>query len=290
MKRWICGFLVFPLALGLGLAIVSAYHVRDAETYSCTVLVTPAVPAVEPPSVHYPFNIEFRDLPDYDEIDYPEFNEHLLDISNGGDIFSTPEDVPTRSGEKWLTLNQVRKGSFSVRSSAIAVRKYSNKEIGDGHLKVSFSNSPKPILAIRKLGSIQVGDVQTLHFDPSEESETDETELMEDGFHREFKLNGSIYSLRVSRGVTKAGEIIAVLVLSDGNTEQVIDYSPIWPNSKPNLGHLIWAGDLDRDGRLDLYIDRSFGEEKSGTGLFLSSHAKPGKLIKLAALFGHTGC
>ena len=113
---------------------------------------------------------------------------------------------------------------------------------------------------------------------------------MGESFRREFKLNSVTYVLRVSRGITKAGQEIDVLVLTDGVREQVIDRSPIWPGSRPNLGHLIWAGDLDQDGKLDLYIDRSLGEEKAGTGLFLSSHTKKGQLVKLAALFGHTGC
>ncbi|MFT3744701.1 MAG: hypothetical protein QM785_10485 [Pyrinomonadaceae bacterium] len=290
MKRWILGFLVFPVAFWLGTAIVSFYHVRDAKVDYCPVTEKAANPITElAPEIDLNV-VEFRDLPNYDEIDYPVFNEKLLDISNGGDIFSTPEDLPTKSGDEWLTLTQVRQGTLTLKTSEIRIRKFSSKEMGDGQLRVSFRNATNPILALRNLKSVRPGNIQTLHFDPSEENETDETELMEDGFHRQFDLAGTTYVIRVSRGVTKARENVAVLVISDGKVEQVIDYSPIWPGSKPNLGHLIWAGDLDLDGKLDLYVDRSLGEEKSGTGLFLSSHAKSGTLIKLAALFGHTGC
>ena len=289
MKRWIFSFLSFPLAFVFAWLAVALFGYADESKYDCPVQI-PMESQIAEISEGKSFSAEFQELPNDEDVEYPEFNTHLLDISNGSDIFSTPEDVPAKSGDRWLTLSRTRSGTFVVEESKISVRKYSSKEMGDGLLKVRFLASSKPILAVRKLASIRPGDVQNLHFDPTGEDETDEAESMGESFRREFKLNSVTYVLRVSRGITKAGQEIDVLVLTDGVREQVIDRSPIWPGSRPNLGHLIWAGDLDQDGKLDLYIDRSLGEEKAGTGLFLSSHTKKGQLVKLAALFGHTGC
>lgn len=54
--------------------------------------------------------------------------------------------------------------------------------------------------------------------------------------------------------------------------------------------HLRWAGDIDRDGRLDLLIDTSDHYNVSQPTLFLSSRAKPGELVGVAALLRSVGC
>ena len=53
---------------------------------------------------------------------------------------------------------------------------------------------------------------------------------------------------------------------------------------------LIWAGDLDGDGKLDLLADITNYNNVSGTALYLSSKAKSGKLVGLAAKLETTGC
>jgi hypothetical protein len=290
MKRWLVWTLIFAATFLVGTLLVYVYLTISAPIFYSERIVQEPPPLTQQTETSADWVPEFRDLPTYDEIEYPEFNQNLLDISNNGDLFYTPEDVPTRSGDVWLTLNKTRGGTFKLSSSEIWVRKYSEPNLADGHIKVSFRSTPKSIFAVRKLRGLKPGPVLTVHFDPTAQDESNENDLMVEGFSREIELNNTKYTLRVSLGVMRDGEKVAVLVLSHGTSEQVIDYSPAWPNSESNLGHLIWAGDLDGDGKLDLYIDRSLGEEKSGTGLFLSSHALHGQLVKLAALFGHTGC
>lgn len=59
--------------------------------------------------------------------------------------------------------------------------------------------------------------------------------------------------------------------------------SDAWP-------HVIWAGDLDRDGRLDLLIDVTDHYNVSAPTLFLSSQAKPGERVGEAAVLRSVGC
>lgn len=49
--------------------------------------------------------------------------------------------------------------------------------------------------------------------------------------------------------------------------------------------YLVWAGDLDGDGKLDLIINRGGGTVSTRLALFLSSLAQPGELVGLAGLF-----
>ena len=70
------------------------------------------------------------------------------------------------------------------------------------------------------------------------------------------------------------------LSLQDRGRRQVVfaqpDYflKPVW---------LLWAGDLDGDGRLDLLLNTNYHPEASGLSLYLSSHAAAGALVGLVA-------
>lgn len=80
----------------------------------------------------------------------------------------------------------------------------------------------------------------------------------------------------------------ARLILSSGKSEQVL-YSleecgddPAW--------FLLWAGDLDRDGKLDLYVSVTQHYNVSEKRLFLSSAAGDGGLVEEVAAFVNSGC
>lgn len=53
---------------------------------------------------------------------------------------------------------------------------------------------------------------------------------------------------------------------------------------------LLWAGDLDRDGGLDLLLNPNYHYNVGATTLFLSSQATGGELVKRVASFIATGC
>lgn len=53
---------------------------------------------------------------------------------------------------------------------------------------------------------------------------------------------------------------------------------------------LIWAGDLDGDGNLDLLLDHSSNSNATGLSLYLSTWAAPGQLVGRAATFKTLGC
>ena len=53
---------------------------------------------------------------------------------------------------------------------------------------------------------------------------------------------------------------------------------------------VFWAGDLDRDGKLDLLIESASHANVSSLTLFLSSPAKENKLLEPVAQFVTQGC
>jgi len=78
------------------------------------------------------------------------------------------------------------------------------------------------------------------------------------------------------------------LVLTEGGRRQVI-YS--WPKGLiDQAAQFVWAGDLDRDGKLDLYLIVSHHYNLAVHTLFLSSRARPGARVGPAAAFTRSGC
>ena len=66
-------------------------------------------------------------------------------------------------------------------------------------------------------------------------------------------------------------------------------------SEKGNLGHdgrpqIIWAGDLDRDGKLDLLLNLTTHYNTTRLVLFLSSQAKSENLMEVVGELTTTGC
>ncbi|MBD3278309.1 MAG: hypothetical protein GF388_08420 [Candidatus Aegiribacteria sp.] len=82
------------------------------------------------------------------------------------------------------------------------------------------------------------------------------------------------------------------LFVSSGGTPQRI--SAVYPQSaewEENRVSILWAGDLDGDGRMDILLDDLFHYNVYvGYVLYLSSLASPGQLMEEAASFIAVGC
>ena len=111
-----------------------------------------------------------------------------------------------------------------------------------------------------------------------------------DGFNKKFNIGNTEYSLRVEKGISTKQRPIMILFLETAKTSQIVHF--IYYMEKGDyVGNLYWVGDLDRDGKLDLYMD--FWNYEKGyysSGLFISSEAKKGSLVKKYKYLGFGGC
>jgi hypothetical protein len=80
----------------------------------------------------------------------------------------------------------------------------------------------------------------------------------------------------------------AKLVLVSGKSSQTL-YTLGDCGNDPSW-YLVWAGDLDKDGKLDLYVNVTQHYDVSERILFLSTHARRGMLVKPVAAFITGGC
>jgi hypothetical protein len=102
-------------------------------------------------------------------------------------------------------------------------------------------------------------------------------------------LAGQRYTLRVTpsdptRPLTDRSEVL----LDDGLTTQVLHRMP--RDLSDAEWEMLWAGDLDGDGRLDLYMNLSHHYNMTHQILFLSTAAGAGDLVGRVAEFTTTGC
>ena len=109
-----------------------------------------------------------------------------------------------------------------------------------------------------------------------------------------LSLGGRSYTLEVIEGPetvwVESGERARydrVLVLTDGEVRQPVS---ALIGGDAGVPAVLWAGDLDGDGWLDLAVDESTHYNLSAPALFLSSEARPGALVRRVGRHETVGC
>ena len=213
-------------------------------------------------------------------------NKHLLEI---GEV-SNGEDFNIKSGEIWLGLYG-RNTNTKLISSKIRVKKTYGSDFD--RTKFSTNTVDKPLFLVKNLKKLKTGKVETLYLDLSlsdESVRTEQLSSLKKQFVKEFKLGEKIYTLKVEEGVNEKQEKIWVLLMESEDIKQIIYYI-YYSGEDASVGNIYWVGDLDSDGKLDIFMD-FWNYEKGGysSGLFISSEAEKGKLVKLFEYFALGGC
>jgi hypothetical protein len=208
-------------------------------------------------------------------------------------------EVRARTGETWLGL-YVSEGRSALVPSVVKVTPGHDPVTDEpGQMTgkdVYVNRKPDPVFLIRGADALKPGPVLT--------SRAGETTLTkESDVH--LQLAGEEYGLRVStkdRRTVWTAEFLddAKLVLSKGGVSQVIYELRAEGDLPETLGEgdltetnewkLLWAGDLDGDRRLDLYVQVSWHYNIVQHKLFLSSRAGANRLVREVAEFRISGC
>lgn len=197
-------------------------------------------------------------------------------------------EVSARTGETWLGL-YVSKGRSALVPSVVKVE-LANDPIVDEEpwqktgKDVSVNRKAAPVFLVSGADALKPGPVLTAH--AGEATLAKESDVL-------LRLAGEEYRLKVSTaGVIESGVMSlddARLVLSKGGVEQVIyDLGGKGEETETVGWKLLWAGDLDGDRRLDLYVQVSWHYNIIQHKLFLSSRAKG--LVREVAEFKISGC
>lgn len=241
--------------------------------------------------------LEFEGLPEIEDF-YSTQAYSESEAENFVDLFETEglyreSEVVAKSGQWWLTLF-VRNGVFELDYATARVRKlgtvsYPGDEID---VRLSFNRPGKPVFSLKNIKGLTEGKVETAYHRPSQD-EIHNRNLpigsIEQGYDRWFEIGESYYRLRTSTGYTKTGKEVGVLVLEHNGSKQIL--RQVWVEDNHFIvGTLYWAGDLDRDGKLDLYLDEFNEKGYFHPILYLSSKASEGHLVGYGASFHTAGC
>ncbi len=273
----------------------------DAQTSSSNSISSNSNAASPTPKVIDDFVPEFVGLPDFGEGDEAvtgASQAKLIDISE----FQSPEeqwpsysrdDLDVSSGETWLGL-YASKGQLQLASTKVT-RSPRKGYIGPGDQPsdwLKYERKGELFFLVKDIPELKPGKVTTLYRQPNKQQMADPKDYeLSDGYRREFVLGQETYILRTSHGITRDGLKAVVLVLEKNGVSQVIDknfHSPA--EDRDIVGRLFWAGDLDGDGKLDLYTDWWNEKGSITTILHLSTYASDGDLIGRAATFSSSGC
>jgi len=198
------------------------------------------------------------------------------------------DEVEAQTGETWLGLH-ISDSESMLLSYQVTVEPVHDEIVDEPDQstgkKVSVDLPLKPKFLVNTEW-LNAGPVQTVLEGTYEKS-------IERLSPVTLKLGSTSYELKVvspengekceNEGLPKN----ARLVLTSGESEQVL-YSLEECGNDP-AWFLLWAGDLDRDGKLDLYVSVNQHYNVSEKKLFLSSAAGEG-LVEQVAEFVTSGC
>jgi hypothetical protein len=201
------------------------------------------------------------------------------------------DEVTARSGELWLGLYITNKGA-SLSDSILTVETVKDDVVDDYKTqaktgkRVSVNLRPAPVLLVSGARTLRPGPVSTVFAGRL---------ALGNATGIDLTLEGASYGLYVKTADTSYSSSInrndAKLVLSqDQKKEQVIYDLGGTGGSAEAYWELLWAGDLDGDGQLDLYVQVGYHYNGSQRKLFLSSQAKKGKLVREVAELETWGC
>lgn len=211
------------------------------------------------------------------------------------------DEPVARDGETWLAL-RASADSASLTSTRLRVQATEDPILDEpgqtSGRRVSSALEPDPdaegaqVVAYLRGSGLAAGAVRPARI----------LERSQDGAPPSYRIDlaGQDHRIRTQcrpkRGSQAYARDCTVVLIASGGAEQVLmrvdgrregDVTLLGDDASPGL---LFAGDLDRDGRLDLIFDVSNHYNVSRPTLFLSSQARDGELLHAASSYESVGC
>ena len=306
MKRWIFWSFISAATFLAGIAFVLAITLLrspdpKAGRHEPDTLVqempTPSIPELEViDEVSYTF-------------DDTRSSTRLLELGEGfhGD------EIPAKNGDEWLGLFKQNE-KYVLKPVKLDIKLVHDPIFDDDEnirtgKSVHIRGSNRPLFMLNGIKAVRPGKALTFYRGPTDhdldilldrdiEAPNVFTTLDKDYSGSFSAAENRKYELRVIKAKNRDGQRILALSLESSDVRQILHTVRTWdedltsnaPEWSGTLGTLYWAGDIDRDGKPDLYMELSAHENLVWKALFLSSTAEAGKHVKLAAEFLITGC
>lgn len=189
-----------------------------------------------------------------------------------------PNEVVGKTGEKWFALYRTENG-FELRVTKVTVL---DSSVGLSDKFVKVDRPFECLFLLRGIAGLKEGPIKTVF-----------------SGHQFVKPSQSI-SLQLSSDLSSSYQLYAegkedketindykLVLYSDQRRQTILNRAKMSLDGSPTL---LWAGDLDRDGKLDLLMDLTNHYNAREPTLFLSSRAAPNELVKMVASHRQMGC
>ena len=182
--------------------------------------------------------------------------------------------VAVRDGETWLGLFHAASG-WEVAATTLHIGPAPNA-CGNEH-RVTLDRAGTPMFLGAGIPALREGPVPSV---------LDSALVMQPGMSRDFRIGENTFRLRATnRPRNDLHDYVLELVsLDDHRVTALVSFhagTTMDPAAKP--AQVLWAGDLDHDGMLDVYADINLFEHPGHWVLFLSSAARSGQVVGKAA-------
>ncbi len=233
----------------------------------------------------------------YDTIYCPNWNnfehsnEHsikIVSVSNfhGDELWDGVEN------EDWYGLFKTKDSTYIAKVQSTFSRVYDivldENESQKTGWEVSIENKDTCIILIAGVENIAVGKLNEQQLSQP---------LFCSGTNYEFNFLGTNYELITTGGGSWDPENqwcdswnYKLFLKSNEGKVEVVDTLLMIPSFRDAFVRILFSGDIDGDGKLDLLIDSSNHYNGMRPTLYLSSFAKNGQLLKLVALHESVGC
>lgn len=192
------------------------------------------------------------------------------------------DETPAKSDQQWMALIDEGQG-FALRKVTIHVERVTDigdppgEKSGKG-VSITTSIQEESVIVLLRGIPLREGAVPTARY--SGEGDAGKP------LHITLPNATTTYTLAIDCDGRHCP-----LTLSANGTEQRLFVF----NNDPAAGdfkglRVIWAGDLDGDDKIDLLVDVSNHDNAGDTALYLSSKARSGELVGLAAILKTVGC
>lgn len=206
------------------------------------------------------------------------------------------DEVPARNGETWWAL-VVEGGSARLQSSVLAVKAVVDPVLDEeGQTTGRSVAAPglQPLVLLRGIAALKAGPVPVAT-DPSQARPLAPNEKIALALgERRWTLSNRCKRIEGdSKAEDKRAHLDCTLVLDDGSTvQELAPGGQVYfedGEEAATEAQLLFAGDLDHDGQIDLLLDTSDHYNMDRPTLFLSGAGKGGQL-KQVAQQEFTGC
>jgi hypothetical protein len=186
------------------------------------------------------------------------------------------DEAPTNPGNHWLALAVIN-GSWHLVPDQVKAERIDDAVVDRQGEKTGI-----------RINAEHAGVIALLRIPNLTPRKVDAVDL-------KFKDDGGRLSLTAPLELSFRGEWYQLeakrfgVYLRRGNLRTMLSDIFVGGPESDNAAWLLWAGDLDGDGALDLLV-RYAGYNSGGVCLFLSASARPGVLVRHIACHGGIGC